>query len=360
MNCLNRYQTNLQNTFSTIGHKYANKITKSSNNFEFYLGKSQRNSKTLYMFPTDVFEIRKILTNLPNKKSSGWDGISNITLKYLTEVLEGPLCVAINKSMKEGKFPNILKSAIVVPLYKSKERYLLTNYRPISLVLTISKVFEKIIHHRISRFLEQSNMFYDGQYGFRQNRNTVSAVSDLVGKILENTEQKKVTGLLLLDLSKAFDTISKRVLLAKLEYYGVRGISLNLTDSYLSSRNLRANVNGELSDEHVIDIGTPQGSILGPLYFSVIINDLIFSLNHTCDAILYADDTTLICSGRNLQEVMQNLQQNLTYIVEYYSANSLSINVWENRINNIQLKKCRHTKCEAKIHGPFNKPITCM
>ena len=177
-----------------------------------------------------------------------------------------------NLSMLEGVFPEKMKLAEVVPLYKSKEKYLTNNYRPISLLITISKLLEKVIYKRTYSFLQATDQLYDSQYGFREGNSCENAISELVGEILKNKENNKFTVSLFLDWSKAFDSLKHSTLLKKMEIYGIRGNAYSWFNSYLNQRQLRAKCssstgNSEVSRNYDIAYGMPQGSCLGPLLF---------------------------------------------------------------------------------------------
>ena len=212
-----------------------------------------------------------------------------------------------------------MKLADVFPLHKGKEKFLPTNYRPISLLLTISKVLEKLIYTRTYSFLIECNQLYDSQYGFRTNHSCENAVSELVGHILKRKEQNESTACVFLDLSKAFDTIKHEVLLKKLELYGIRGTALSWFQSYLSDRRIRVKCNTissgktEISDAQPINTGTPQGSCLGPLIFLIFNNDL-HRVVENCSTILFADDTTLYISNKNTTYLKWCLEHDLSAV----------------------------------------------
>ena len=182
--------------------------------------------------------------------------------------------------MHSGIFPEKMKMAEVIPLYKGKSKFEPGNYRPISLLLTMSKTLEKLLYKRPYAFLDNNNQIYHSQYGFRSKHSCENAVGDLVSQILKNQQQNKHTATLFLDLSKAFDTLNHELLLDKLEIYGVLGIALEWFRSYLNGRSMRLKCQaGEskaqtYSDWYQISHGTPQGSCLGPLLFFVFCNDL--------------------------------------------------------------------------------------
>ena len=258
----------------------------------------------MFWCPTNVVEIRKIIINLPNKKSSGYNQIDNVLFKKLCHDLEHPLSILLNRSLSEGTFPSCMKLAEVVPLYKSKDHDLCTNYRPISLLITLSKVLEKVVYSHTYNYLNDSGQFYESQYGFRQKHSCEHAKQELVGNVLKGFEHGKNTLAIFLDLSKAFDTISHPVLFAKLEKYGVCSVCLDWFRSYLTDCMMRVkccSTDGSIvySEYKLLDFGTPQGSVLGPLIFLIFNNDLNLNLSYS-NCILFADDTTIYATYKDL------------------------------------------------------------
>ena len=152
--------------FSTIGNHYANRIKKPNNSTSSYLNVIPRNTKSIFLALTTSEEIRSLISKLPNKKSSGFDNIDNIILKEIKDCILPKLADIFNLSMLEGVFPEKMKLAEVVPLYKLKEKFLMNNYRPISLLITISKLLEKVIYNWTYSFLQATKQLYDSQYGF--------------------------------------------------------------------------------------------------------------------------------------------------------------------------------------------------
>ena len=292
--------------FSSVGEKFANKIRPSNKSVDHYNSKIPRCEKSIFLRPTSTIEIRNIINDLPNKQSSGHDGVSNTLIKKLVFSLVVPLEIIFNKSLSEGTFPDIMKIADVVPLHKGKSRQFVTNYRPISLLLTISKILEKIIYKRTYEHFEKNELIYNSQYGFRAKHSCENAISELLGEAIKAKDIGIHTLSVFLDLSKAFDTLQHKVLYDKLERYGIRGSSLSWFKSYLTDRSLRVKCKtsdtGELtySELHSVPYGTPQGSCLGPLIFLIFTNDIHYHILHT-SCILFADDTTLYFSHRNLE-----------------------------------------------------------
>ena len=290
--------------FSTVGKSFAEKTPKSNIELKHYLSKIGNCDKSIFLQPTTRSEISTLIDRLPNKKSSGPDGISNCLLKKLSKELTDPLEILFNQSLKEGIYPQQMKEAHVVPLYKRNSRQEATNYRPISLLLTMSKLLEKIVYKRIYGFMTENNLIFASQHGFRNKHSCESAISELVGNVCKGLEQNWNTLAVFLDLSKDFDLLSPNILYHKLEKYGIRGQALDWLKSYLTNRELRVKCKiasteiDELSDTFKVEYGAPQGSCLGPLLFLIFTNDLHLNLDH-CNCILFANDTTIYITHNN-------------------------------------------------------------
>ena len=283
--------------FAQVGKSFADKLPLPKTSPKEYLNKIPRENKSIYLFPMNTGEVKKLVHKLANKNSSGYDTISNKLLKAIIDEICIPLTEIINISLKTGIFPERMKHADVSPLYKSNSREDKGNYRPISLLITLSKVMEKIMYKCMYNFLENTNQLYVSQYGFKKKHSCEQAVSELLSEILKGQEKKKKTLALFLDLSKAFDTLSRKILFSKLDRYGIRGIALQWYCSYLKNRTMRVkcytdNSNLSYSERHIIEYSTPQGSCLGPLLFLILSNDLHLNLLYT-SCILFADDTTI-------------------------------------------------------------------
>ena len=318
--------------FANVGKTYAINVPHSNTSTKEYIEQIPTNSKSLFFGPIGTIEVENIIHNLEPKKSSGHDGISNKLIKQLSKSISYPLTLIFNQSLQTGVFPTIMKYADITPLYKSKCKYETTNYRPISLLLTISKILEKAVYKRTYHFLEDNQILYNSQYGFRSQHSCQDAISELVGKILKNMEEHKYTIAVFIDLSKAFDTLEHEVLFAKLEKYGIRGTTLNWFKSYLTDRKLRVKckigTTGKLeySEYYNVNYGTPQGSCLGPLLFLIFNNDLNKCLENS-SSILFADDTTIYDQNKDLSFLKWNLEHELSKVVDWFNANKLTLNV---------------------------------
>ena len=318
--------------FSTVGEKYADRIPSSNLDIAKYIEKITPCNKNMFLSPTDHNEILRLIEQLPCKNSSGFDDVSNKLLKELKTEIIRPLADIFNISMVTGEFPVIMKNAETIPLYKSKSKKLVENYRPISLLITCSKLLEKVIYKRTYNHLDHNNQLYKSQYGFRSKHSCENAVSELVGEILKANDCNKYSISVFLDLSKAFDMLDHKILYSKLERYGIRGKCIDWFKSYLSDRKLRlkcrtADSSKEIkSNWHHVDVGAPQGSCLGPLIFLIFVNDLHLNLLHT-NSILFADDTTLYYSHKNLNYLKWCIEEDLQSLQDWFNSNKLTLNL---------------------------------
>ena len=198
-----------------------------------------------FFYPADGTEISRIIKNLKNHKSPGLDGLTAEILKVSHDVIVEKLTHLVNESLKSGTFPQVLKAARVVPIYISGKKSIRENYRPISVLSVLSKIFERVVHERLYNFMDKNKLLYPRQFGFRSKLSPIHALSDITEMIRDNFNLD--ISCILLDLQKAFDTINHEFLLYKLEAYGVRGVCLDWFTSYLNKRSHCVSVNGEVS-----------------------------------------------------------------------------------------------------------------
>ena len=236
------------------------------------------------------------------------------------------MSTVINKSLEEGFFPTALKTARVIPIYKAGSKTEVSNYRPISLLSTFSKIYEKIMHCRVLSFLESNNSLHEMQYGFRPGRSCEHALLTAQNAIQNALTRKQVTLLLLIDFSKAFDLVDHKILLGKLKHYGIRGPAYTWFESYLENRQQFVTINGKDSSTSPLTYGVPQGSILGPLLFIIYINDLP-GISNLAKFILYADDANIIITGSCHEEVYSKARELSNELVHWVNINGLSLNL---------------------------------
>ena len=253
--------------FLNIGKNLAASLEKNtSKTHRWYL-----NSNILTSFGfslVDEDHIDKIMKSLKNITSSGNDGISIEILEYLSQALLKPL------TLIAGLFPEKLKIANVRPLFKKGDEERIENYRPISLLTSISKVFEKVVFLQLTKYFQDNGLFYDCQYDFRENHSTEMATVELLDRIISALDDKQLPISIYMELSMAFCTLNHDILLDKLSYYGVEGTALQWFDSYLSNRSMYVEIDNMKSSVRTLTTGVPQGSILGPLLFLIYMNDI--------------------------------------------------------------------------------------
>ena len=312
--------------FSEIGKNMADKIDQKGSLHGNATITYQRVNSSCFFYPTTCAEIEMYIKKLKSKNTLGFDQLSNKILKAIYPGIINALYIIFNRSLVEGIFPSNMKQAIIKPIYKAKSVFDLCNYRPISILPVMSKILEKIVHFRLTKFFDKHGVLYEGQYGFRKFRSTNDAILDLTGNILDGFNKKMFTVALFLDMTKAFDSIKHSTLLKKMEHYGVRGLALNWIESYLTDRNIRVLFRNLFSKSFNVNYGTPQGSVLGPLFYSILANDMPKCLRF-CNSVMFADDTTIYLSGKNLKFMYKKITEDLNHLMKWFDENTLSLNV---------------------------------
>ena len=276
--------------FSSIGPKLASQIY--SNNGPSHLHYLEGTDKRFELKCTDPSRVFSLLSKLCKSKATGLGMISARLLRECADLIADPMCSIFNQSIRSGIFPQEWKCAKVIPLFKEGNHSDLNNYRPISIVPIVAKVFERIIYDQVYGYLTENNLISSQQSGFRSLHSTVTALLEATNDWAFNIDKGSVNAVVFLDLEKAFDTVDHTILLSKLFEYGIRGNACEWFGSYLDNRNQQCFVNGSLSNSQILTCGIPQGTILGPLLFILYINDLPNCLSNSV-ARMYADDTHL-------------------------------------------------------------------
>jgi hypothetical protein len=261
---------------------------------------------SMVLFPITLKELHQTCLSISNSSSVGCDGLNPMILKDNFALLSHQLFYIFNMSFEQGVFPQMLKSAIVTPIFKSGSHSDPGNYRPISILSLFSKLLEKLFYNRLVSFVNKHNLLHNFQFGFRASRSTAVAHAHVLSSLIDKCNHNKKIVVSLLDLKKAFDLINHELLLRKLYFMGIRASSLTWLTSYLNNRNQRTKLNAKLSDTKPISAGVPQGSILGPLLFILFINDVFQLSREDTEIYLYADDTTVIFSAETAFD-LQNI-----------------------------------------------------
>lgn len=283
-------------------------------------------SGSLSFFLTDAKEVASIICKLKVKSAPGWDNITTSLLKFSSHTMVEPIAQLCNLSFSTGVFPAILKKAMVCPIFKAGDKQLPSNYRPISLLPTLSKVIEKIANKRLMAYLEKNSIIASNQYGFRTQKSTDDAVLQLTTLITKHLDKGERCVGVFLDLQKAFDTVSIPILLARLEGVGVRGSVHDWFKDYLTDRKQQVKIDRYESDSASCNYGVPQGSTLGPSLFLIYINELCKAKFKNADIIMFADDTVLLFHGSSWSKVRQIAEEGLSCVISWLEDNLLSLN----------------------------------
>ena len=310
--------------FSTIGSKLEENIPAPNCSPLEFLSKPSYEDINILM-TTNSTEVRSIIKSL-NPVGGGIDKISTEILLLTYQSILHHLTFFFNLCLSNAVFPDLLKVAIIKPIYKAGHKYCFSNYRPISLLPIFSKILEKILHLQISSYIDENNILNELQFGFRKNHATYMPIAHLTDTISSSLEKDLITCVLYLDLKKAFDTVSLNILLDKIAFIGIKGKLYEILKSYLSNRKQRTLVNSCISEEVNISMGVPQGSILGPLLFILYIND-IANISSQANFYLFADDTAIAIRAQRLPELQNKLNSLLSMVTRWFYANRLSLNV---------------------------------
>lgn len=309
--------------FSDIGNEIAQTINTSD--YEIPNVSSSKFSGSFFLNPVTDNEIINTIATLKNRSASGCDKISVQIIKFLHNYISKPIAHIINLIFKTSIVPDALKRSMVVPIHKSGTKLDKNNYRPISLLSNFAKIFEKCLNSRLIQFLDKNSVLSKNQYGFREGINTELAIAKLLESITSNLNMKHKCLAIFLDIKKAFDAVSHKILLKKLELQGIRGNVLNLFQNYLKGRYQTTLVNNIESEPLLVTRGIPQGSVLGPTLFLIYINEL-GDMKLPGQLFQYADDTALVIEGSSWEEAFKKATISISKIKNWLDTHELSLN----------------------------------
>ena len=312
--------------FCSVGKDLADKIDTAPN--PLLSGDYEINKhKTIFHFRTiEVQEIRDAFATVKTAKSFGTDNISSYFLKLALPFIENSLVFLFNTSIETSCFSDSRKVARVTPIFKDGDKTEKSNYRPISVLPVISRLFEKLVTNQLYQYVNDNGHFSSGQSGFLRLHSTVTCLLKNTDDWYNGMDLERLVGLVFIDLKKAFDTVDHSILCKKLNHYGVKQGELSWFESYLSNRKQFCRVNGVDSKIGGIEFGVPHGSCLGPLLFLIYINDLPQAVQDSTVS-MYADDTSLCYQSHDLTRLNEAINSDLKKLDTWLQGNKLSLNL---------------------------------
>ena len=348
----NRYN----NYFATIGTEIKNKLG---------IIDTVVNYKEGFTF-SEVSEdtVAKLIDKIRIGVATGADGISARILKDCKEVILPTLTSLVNLSFRTSTFPETMKEATIKCLHKKNSTEEPSNYRPLSILPILSKVFERAAVDQIVTFLETNKLISRNQHAYRKGHSTVTSLSEVTNYIYREMDKGQIVGMASLDLSKAFDSISHSHLLQKLTNIGLGQSTVEWTKSYLSKRTQKTKFSSITSETATVTSGVPQGSILGPILFIIFTNDLITAFKNDTQVVSYADDTQLLETGKTVEEVKEKLEKTIDIAQKWYKNNSLMSNPAKTEVIIFRTKKGKKHNITIKVEENGKvmelKPAECL
>jgi len=307
--------------------------------------------------------VKKIIKSLPSNKTPGCNKVNAKTLKDSLPVISSVITSLINNSFHSSSFPLSWKKAEIIPILKSGDSEEFANTRPISLLPLISKVCQRAAHSQLVNFLSSKDTIHHLQSGNRKFHSTESALLHFTDKLLNNMDQRKISVTILLDLSRAYDSIQHDLMLCKLRKAGVSETASAWFESYLSQRIKVVKIQNTLSHSLPVMVGVPQGRILGPVLFTLYVNDLLQVPKH-CKALSYVDDTKLFLGfpSNQLHEIISAVNDDLKEISSWCCRNSLLINPHKTKLLFVGVPQLMRTLPatlpSVTLFGTEIKPVT--
>ena len=296
--------------FATIGENSFSSHTATPCNCCSEFLRPSNSGSSFFFVPITGFELLKVINSLDNSSSKGIDGISYYILKAVGPNIVDILTSLFNSSIMSGVFPDDLKCAVIIPLFKKGNKTEKSNYRPISLLSSVSKIFEKTVKSRMLAYLDKIKFFSTMQFGFRSSLSTEDALLEFCCIVQEGLDNKDMCAGLFVDIAKAFDMVNHKILLGKFFEIGFRGFIYNWLESYLKDRSHYVKIGNKLSNKKMCNLGVPQGSVLGPILFLVYINSL-FSLPFTGKIRAFADDLGIAYCSTSRLNLISNINHDV-------------------------------------------------
>jgi hypothetical protein len=308
--------------FTTIAGKIVENIPPSSTNFMSYMGEPSSDSFDLPSIVGDT--IIKVVNNFENKCSLDSDGLSINFIKQIIYTIVDPLTHIFNLSFQQGRLPHQLKTCRVVPIYKSGKHTSLDNYRPIGLISVISKIMEKLVCNSLTNYLEYNELIYQHQYGFRKKHSTIHPIIHFLNRIAKSANNHEFTIAIFCDLQKCFDVLDRSILLNKLEHYGVKNTALKWFSDYFEGRLQYVEIDSNHSTLLLSTLGVIQGSILGPIFSNLYLNDLYRILKKML-LFSFADDSKLTYSDKSLETLISVANSEFRLVAQWMRSNRLML-----------------------------------